>query len=79
MDTRTLEAIDALIQAKKMEKEALMKLIPANMKSHLDIIAGEVKAMLIEVLQESSVHTETASKAEEHKDKPTSVKKVDIS
>ena len=78
MDTRILEAIDTLIQAKKMEKEAIMKLIPDNMKGHLNVIGRELKAMLIEYLQEGDTHKKTTSETEEHKDNTTSVKKVDI-
>lgn len=41
--TKTSEAI-------KLEKEALMSLLPKKTKEHIDVIAGEIKAILQECM-----------------------------
>lgn len=41
-----------LIEAKKMEQEAMMMLLPEKMQGHMKVISKEIKAMVFETLME---------------------------
>lgn len=70
-----LAALEKFREAKQLEKEALMMMFPESVVGHLEVISGEVKALLIELLSESlKKDKETqCTKAAESK-----IKKVDI-
>ena len=61
------------MQAKKMEKEAFMTLMPENVRKHLSVIEKEVKELFFECLA-GAVTPEPSEKSTEQ----TRVKKVDI-
>jgi len=78
MNPNTIKAIDQLLEAKKMEKEALATLLPGDMIKHLDVIGKEVKAMILETiiaLNESETKDEQPSETSTSK---SGVTKVDI-
>jgi hypothetical protein len=77
-------AVEKLIEAKKLECDALMMFVPEKMRSHLEVISNEVKSMLIDIIFETSEDsgngpddsnstTKTSKKSSKSK-----VKKVDI-
>lgn len=48
MKQSTVEFVSKMVEAKKMEQEALMGLLPPKMQQHIKIINKELKAMFIE-------------------------------
>ena len=75
------EIIEKLIEAKKLEKEALMMLLPEKLQGHLEVIGNEVKAMLLDCVEELNMKDDEKQSAnkESNKDKsPSKVRKVDI-
>jgi hypothetical protein len=48
MKQSTVEFVNKMIEAKKMEQEAIMGLFPDQMQKHLKTINNELKAMFIE-------------------------------
>ncbi len=70
--------IEKMLEAKQMEKEALMMLLPANMKGHLEVIVEEVKAMLKDCIFEMNSNGETDSGGDHQSQSKVGVKKVDI-
>ena len=79
MDLMSREFLGKMMEAKKLEKEALMMLLlPDKAKGHLEVLGKELKSMLMEcVLDLSTGHVENTSESNgsQGKDK---VKKVDI-
>ncbi|HZK53665.1 MAG TPA: hypothetical protein VFC84_05680 [Desulfosporosinus sp.] len=72
------EFIEKMMEAKKLEKEALMMLFSDKVKVHLDVVGKELKSMLMECLLDSSTgHAETTPEAKRSQGKDK-VKKVDI-
>jgi len=79
-----IEFISKMIDAKKLEEEAIISLFPKNMQKHLNVINKEVQALLIESvvamvggmnnLSDPSHNTEN-NKTEESS---SSVRKVEI-
>ena len=78
MNPNTIKAIDQLLQAKKLEKEALAALLPGDMTKHLDIIGKEVKAMLLETLIALNKSDTTETQPTETSKPMSGVTKVDI-
>lgn len=72
--------LEKIMEAKQMEKEALMMLLPDKMKGHLEVIGKEVKAMFIDCLLEmNSDHvTGAGSGRTDHSQSKDKVRKVDI-
>lgn len=87
MSRLNAEVIEKLMEAKRLEKEALMMLVPEKMKGHLEVICGELQAMALELLleaqkspstqEEKSEKVEKSEKAEKSSSS-TKVKKVPI-
>ena len=78
MNIMSREFIEKMMEAKKLEKEALMLLFPDKVKGHLDVIGKELKSMLMEcVLDSSTEPVEGTSEAKRSQGKDN-VKKVDI-
>lgn len=68
------EFIDKMIEAKKLEGEALMLLLPENIRGHVEVIEKEMKAILLECITEC-----TMGKREQEKDSDKKkVHKVEI-
>ncbi|MBN2220802.1 MAG: hypothetical protein JW708_01265 [Vallitaleaceae bacterium] len=77
------KAIEKLMEAKRLEKEALLSMLPENMQKHIDVIGKEIKAMVVDCFFEESQEThqdpESHKNSEPQKGQATSkVKKVDI-
>lgn len=80
--------IEKLLEAKRLEKEALLAMLPENMHKHIEVIGKEIKAMVFECLQngyqessntqESSKSQETTKQYEAKKVQANRVIKVDI-
>lgn len=71
------EFIDKMKEAKKLEKEACMLILPENVRGHVEVIEKEMKAMFLECIAECIVgkkEDEKSSGAAQGK-----VHKVDIS
>jgi hypothetical protein len=82
MTNNTLDIINKLIEAKKLEKDALMMMLPENTKKHLEVIGKEVKEMILECVSDLEKETEindcsNQKKEEQNKDN-SNVKKVNI-
>jgi len=67
MSTLNAQVIEKLIEAKRLEKEAFMMLLPEKMQKHLEVIGNEVKAMLLDYILDVN-----------EEEKSPKVKKVDI-
>lgn len=69
--------MEKMMEAKRMELEAIMMLVPDKMKGHLEVIGREVRMMLMDCIMEMyAKHEEdTATKPAPSGSK---VKKVDI-
>lgn len=42
------EFVDKMIEAKRLEKEAFMTILPENVRGHVEVIETEMKAILLE-------------------------------
>lgn len=70
--------IQKIIQAKKMEVEALMSLLPETAQDHMKVIGKELTSMLAECLTDKSSNQEE-SQREKSKNQPKSgIRKVGI-
>ncbi len=71
------EFIDKMKEAKKLEKEAYMLILPENVRGHVEVIEREMKAMFLEGIAECVMgKTEDAKSSGAAQSK---VHKVDIS
>lgn len=70
------EFISKMLQAKKLEKEALKALLPKEVTSHMEVIHHEVKAMAVDLVKE--VIKQTGPVSEEKEQSESTVKKVNI-
>jgi|ADurb_H2B_03_Slu_FD_contig_51_1069403_length_1179_multi_3_in_0_out_0_2 hypothetical protein len=70
------EFIQKMIQAKKLEKEAVLTLLPKSLSGHLDVIENEMKMMIMDLAKECVAESVRAA-ANPGEDKK--VKKVSIS
>ena len=78
MNIMSREFLEKMIEAKKLEKEALMMLFPDKVKGHLEVLGKELKSMMMDCIPDLStgpVENTSESKRSQGKDK---VKKVDI-
>lgn len=48
MDENHMEFIKKIMEAKRLEHEALMILLPEKMQKHVSVISKELKAMVVE-------------------------------
>lgn len=78
MKTSHIEIIEKLIEAKKLEKEALMMLLPKKMQGHLEVISNELKDMACEYIADLALNQDSQKTSEQKKAKSHGVKKVDI-
>ncbi|MGD9566882.1 MAG: hypothetical protein AB7V48_00930 [Sedimentibacter sp.] len=73
IDKRTVEFLEKMAEAKKLELDAILLLLPNRTKEHLDVIGKEVKSIFMEYIQEvmkdDNVNSETSN---------SNVRKVDI-
>lgn len=65
------EFIDKMIEAKKLEQEALMLILPEKVRGHVEIIEKEIKAIFLECIAECTV-----GKSEQDKNSEASNNKV---
>lgn len=75
------EVIEKLMEAKRLEKEALMMLLPEKMQGHLEVISNEVKAMVFDYIEDFNKKQEDESchdRAYKKNSNTSKVKKVDI-
>ncbi len=78
MNYQTTHAfMEKIIQAKQLEKEALLMLLPDHVKGHLNVIEKEVKALMIELLIDTATHKKESSSANEDS-RRSHVNKVNI-
>jgi hypothetical protein len=71
------EFLDKMKEAKKLEGEALMMILPENVRGHVEVIEKEIKAIFLECIAEC-----TMARRESDKDNKTAksmVHKVEIS
>lgn len=78
MNANTMSAIDKLLEAKKLEKEALSSLLPGDISKHIDVIGREVRAIVIETFLAMNEKDSTTVKDTEQSQAKPHVKKVDI-
>lgn len=83
MEDKRKEVFNKLVQAKKLEWEALMLLIPDTARPHLEVIQKEAKEMVMDLALSCLSGRKAGSKAEgEHGDvdgqKDSKIKKVEI-
>lgn len=70
------EFVDKMIEAKKLEGEALMMILPENVRGHVEVIEKEIKAIVVETLAEFALDK---NKQEKDSDKARNkVHKVEI-
>jgi len=78
MKIMSKEFLEKMMEAKKLEKEALMMLFPDKVVGHLDVVGKELKSMLMECLLDSRKGlVENTSEANRGQGR-NKVKKVDI-
>ncbi len=69
MKKTSIQAIEKIIQAKQLENEALMMLVPERYRKHLNVISREMTALLIEAIEDigerCEEHLSEYEKAEE--------------
>ncbi len=70
--------IEKMLEAKKLEKEAIMLLLPDHIKEHINVISMELKAMLVDIILDANVGTGQSSETNSQTEKNNRVKKVDI-
>lgn len=72
-DKKAAEFLEKMAEAKKLELDAILLLLPNRTKEHIDVIGKEVKSMFMEYIQEvvknDNVNSETSN---------SNVRKVDI-
>lgn len=56
------EVIEKLIEAKRLEKEAIALMLPPQVKGHLEVIMAEVEAMVLELLLERKAESAKVKK-----------------
>lgn len=69
--------LEKMLEAKRLEKEALMMILPDNIKGHLEVISREVKAILVEMILDTSTENDQNTKTGTQP-KKNRVNKVDI-
>ena len=70
--------MEKMMEAKKLEMEAIMLLLPDKMKGHIEVIGNEVKLMLKECLLDMAAkHGQDTAEASQTPGS-SKVKKVDI-
>jgi hypothetical protein len=75
-DYMNREFVDKMIEAKKLEGEALMMLLPENVRGHVEVIEKEMKAIVVETIAEFAMDK---NKCEKDSDKARNkVHKVEI-
>lgn len=75
---RNIEFLEKIIEAKKMEIEAVGLLFPQRTKEHLNIIGKEVKEMIKECICDTCNSEKDCQKNNVHEQKNNGVKKVEI-
>lgn len=75
--TDTMAFIQKMMQAKRMEAEALLLLVPEKARGHLTIIGKELRSMVMECLAEVFIKPEAEAEKVE-RDTVIGVRKVDI-
>ena len=78
MKMNNVEIIEKLIEAKKLEKEALMMLFPKKMQGHLEVIGNELKKMACEYIMDLDLKQSEKKSTEKKEAQYHGVKKVDI-
>jgi hypothetical protein len=75
-DDMNREFVDKMIEAKKLEGEALMMILPENVRGHVEVIEKEIKAIVVETIAEFALDK---NKREKDSDKARNkVHKVEI-
>lgn len=70
------EFLDKMKEAKKLEGEALMLILPENIRVHVEVIEKEIKAILLECVAECAMGKKTQEKKGETT--KSKVQKVEI-
>lgn len=84
-----IEFVEKMLEAKKMEREAFLSLLPERTKGHIKTIEKEIKEMVLEegmqiMLEYVQKHNETEKEKKEEnsnaskQSKKQSTKKIDI-
>ncbi|MBP7176843.1 MAG: hypothetical protein KBA53_11615 [Thermoclostridium sp.] len=74
----TMAFIQKMIQAKRMEAEALLHLLPEKTRGHMKVIGKELGAMVMECLTEVFIKPEGSEADKMKQDTTQGVRKVDI-
>ncbi len=76
--TNTMAFIQKMIQAKRMEAEALMLLVPEKTRGHIKVIGKELGAIMMDCLAEVFIKTGRSEVDKVKQDTAPAVRKVDI-
>lgn len=58
------EAVEKLIAAKKLEKEAIALMLPPKVVGHLEVIFSELETMVLEILLERKESSDAEEKSD---------------
>lgn len=70
------EFINKMMEAKRLEGQALMSILPENVRCHVEVIGKEIKAILLECVTECTINRSGQRKDNEGSD--GKVHKVEI-
>ena len=76
--TDTMAFIQKMIQAKRMEAEALLLLVPEKARGHMKVIGNEIGAMLLDCLAEVVKKPDGSEPGKVKLESTQAVRKVDI-
>lgn len=76
--TNTMAFIQKMIQAKRMEAEALLLLVPEKTREHIKVIGTELGSMVMECLTDVFIKPDGAEPGKAKNDTAQAVRKVDI-
>ncbi len=76
--TDTMAFIQKMMQAKRMEAEALLLLVPEKAREHMTVIGKELRSMVMECLAEVFIKPDEAEPDKVKREPVHEVRKVDI-
>lgn len=76
--TDTMVFIQKMLQAKRMEAEALLLLVPEKVRGHMKVIGKELGSMVMECLNEVFIRPDGSEPDKMKREPEHGVRKVDI-
>jgi hypothetical protein len=76
--TDTMTFITKMMQAKKMEAEVLLLLVPEKVRRHMTVIGKELCSMVMECLTDAFIKPDGTEPDKAKRDTAHGVRKVDI-